>query len=147
MKTTTIFLVSFFIILIITFSYSSVKSSIDDILLNTMDYSEGQGKSGKIPSFSVSQKYTITYLGAYFGDISGKSYPSVKCWLQDASGKKVGGGELVSESGLNVASAIYSLTGSFTLEPGTYSVFTDSRALWKINADGYYQVLIKGNAN
>lgn len=119
----------------------------DDILLNTLDHTENQGKSGKIPSFTISQKYTVTYLGAYFGDISGKSNPSVRCWLQDASGKKIGGGELVSESGLNVASAIYSLTGSFTLEPGTYSVYTDSRALWKINADGYFQVLIKGLPN
>lgn len=146
MKTIIKFLVSTIIFFTIFFSNSLLNAFYDDILLNTLDHTENQGKSGKIPSFTVSQKYTITYLGAYFGDISGKSNPSVRCWLEDSKGKKVGGGELVSESGLNVASAIYSLTGSFTIEPGTYQVHTDSRALWKINAEGYYQVLIKGTA-
>lgn len=139
---------AFFTFLFFLFSFFSLPtpliSSNDDILLNTLDYSKGEGKGGKIPSFTITQKYTVTYIGAYFGAIYTKANPTVRSWLLDSKGKKVGGGELVSETGQNVADAILSNTGTFTLEPGTYKFYTDDLSTWKVSKEGYYQVLIKG---
>jgi len=138
----------FFVFLLFLFSFFSLPSPLissnDDILLNTLDYSKGEGKGGKIPSFTINKKYTITYIGAYFGAIYTKANPTVRYWISGTGGSKVAGGELVSESGQGVADAIMSNTGTFTLEPGTYKFYTDDLTTWKFNKDAYYQVLIKG---
>ena len=119
----------------------------DELILYTIDQNEAEGIDGTNPSFTIEHSFTITYAAVKFSARVSNPFPEAELWFLNEKGEQTPFGTIKSETGKFNTEAVYSNKINISIPAGTYTVYTDDNTSWKINKEGFYQVIIKGYKN
>jgi hypothetical protein len=134
---------AFLAVLFLTVSFESLYAQEQEVLLNTMDFTNGVAPL-KIPSFTITKSYKIISIKTWHNNIFNKPNPTVGIAILDKDGNRICGNQGMPETGFNVPGAVMAALVNCILPPGTYTLWDEDPPTWYGNSNGYYQVKVVG---